>query len=64
MPKDLRKFRNTPKSRYYELSVTNCLDFKNSSSSLKLVVLKNNQWENSAVILEKPDFFFNNKLSI
>ena len=37
------------------------MNFKNSSSKLKLVVLKNKQWKNS-IILEKPDFFFNDRL--
>jgi len=59
-PKDLRKFE-THQSQDITIKCTNCLDFKNNSSSLKLVVIKNNQWENS-VVIEKPDFFFNNKL--
>ena len=58
--KDLKNYE-THQSQDITVKCNNCLNFKNSSSKLKLVVLKNKQWRNS-IILEKPDFFFNDRL--
>ena len=58
--KDLKNYE-THQSQDITVKCNNCLNFKNSSSKLKLVVLKNKQWKNS-MILEKPDFFFNDRL--
>ena len=58
--KDLKNYE-THQSQDITVNCNNCLNFKNSSSKLKLVILKNKQWKNS-MILEKPDFFFNDRL--
>ncbi len=63
---DFFKSKNLENFDFYQnLDVTvncsNCNSMTGNSSQLKLVVIKNNQWDNK-IVLSRPDFFFDNKL--
>ena len=52
---------NTDQQIKISVNCDNCSDIYNSSSSLKLIVIKNNNWVNSQII-EKPKYVLSNKL--
>ena len=52
---------NTDQQIKINVNCDNCSDIYNSSSSLKLIVIKNNNWVNSQII-EKPKYVLSNKL--
>tara|TARA_B100000768_G_scaffold98424_1_gene91780 strand:- start:288 stop:1502 length:1215 start_codon:yes stop_codon:yes gene_type:complete len=58
--RDLKKIES---HQYIDISINciNCNEFYGNSSDLKIVIIKNNNWNNFKVI-EKPDYFLNNKL--
>jgi len=57
---DLKKIESH-QSIDISLKCDNCNEFNGNSSDLKLVLVKNNNWNNFKVI-QKPDYFLNNTL--
>ena len=58
--KNLKNY-NSHQNLDITVNCSNCNNLTRSSSQLKLVIIKNNQWSNK-IVLNEPDFFFDNKL--